>query len=181
MNVRILLISGSTRSGSTNTAALRTMAGLAGPGVTALLWDRLVEVPAFVPDADADADADAVVADLRREVAAADAVVFCTPEYAGTLPGSLKNALDWLVGSGELYRKPVGRLTVAAPARGSGAEATLATVLGYVDAVLVEGGAARIPVGRADVVDGVVTDAEVAQQLAGYLATVARAVSSAPA
>ena len=112
--VTILLISGSTRPGSTNSAALRTAAGLPLPAVAATLWERLPDVPAFVPE-DVTEPA-AAVTDLRGRLTEADAVVFCTPEYAGTLPGSLKNAIDWLVGSGELYRKPVAWINVAAPA-----------------------------------------------------------------
>lgn len=79
-------------------------------------WARLAEVTAFNPDV----ASDPAVVDLRRELATADAVVFSTPEYAGTLPGAFKNAL---VGSGELYRKLVAWINVAAPARGAGAEA----------------------------------------------------------
>ena len=104
--VRIVLVSGSTRAGSTNTAALRTAAALDVAGVVATPWERLVDVPAFVPGDDGPPPP--AVAELRTLLAAADAVVFCTPEYAGTLPGSLKNAIDWLVGSGELYRNAGG-------------------------------------------------------------------------
>ena len=176
-SVNVVLISGSTRSGSTNTAALRTLAELEIPGVPATLWDRLVDVPAFVPDDDAEPP-DAVSA-LRFLLASADAVVFCTPEYAGTLPGSFKNAIDWLVGSGELYRTPVAWINVGIPGRGAGAEETLATVLGYVDADVVEQACVRIPVGR-DAVgpDGTVDDADVRAQLASVLGAVAGHVRS---
>jgi NAD(P)H-dependent FMN reductase len=175
--VEVVLVSGSTRAGSTNTAALRTAAGLDVPGVTTALWERLVEVPAFVPNDDADPPP--AVADLRRCLAAADAVVFCTPEYAGTLPGSFKNAIDWLVGSGELYRKPVAWITVAAPGRGTGAEATLALVLGYVDADVIDAACVRIPIGRELVgADGLVHDPETQRRLAAQLAAVAAYVRS---
>jgi chromate reductase len=169
--VEVVLVSGSTRAGSTNTAALRTAADLDVPGVAATLWERLVEVPAFVPDDDANPPP--AVADLRRCLAAADAVVFCTPEYAGTLPGSFKNAIDWLVGSGELYRKPVAWINVGAPGRGRGAEATLATVLGYVDADVIEAACIRVEVRRdAVAADGVVHDPEVRAELAAQLSAV---------
>jgi chromate reductase len=171
----VVLVSGSTRSGSTNTAALRTLAGLEVPGVAATLWERLVDVPAFVPDDDAEPPP--VVRELRGLLESADAVVFCTPEYAGTLPGSLKNVLDWLVGSGELYRKPVAWITVAVPGRGEGARAGLAGVLGYVDAEVIEGACVRIPIGR-DMVDpdGTVHDPDTQARLAAQLATVAEHV-----
>lgn len=146
---RILLISGSTRAGSTNTAALRTVAGLALTGMRADLYGGLRDLPAFVPGDDPD-DYPAVV-DLRAELATADAVLICTPEYAGTLPGSLKNLLDWTVGSADLYEKPVAWLSVAQPGRGEGALDTLSTVLGYVGADVVDRACLRVPVLGADV------------------------------
>jgi chromate reductase, NAD(P)H dehydrogenase (quinone) len=178
--VRVLLVSGSTRAASTSTAALRTLADLDVAGTDTDLWADLVAVPAFVPDDDGDPPP--AVTDLRRRIAAADAVVFCTPEYAGTLPGSLKNALDWMVGSGELYRKPVAWVTVAAPGRGTGAEATLRLVLGYVEAAVIEPACVRIPVGRDRVgADGRVADPDVRARLAAQIAVVAAAVARAPA
>jgi chromate reductase len=178
--VRVLLVTGSTRAGSTNTAALRTAAAAEVPGVATTVWERLVEVPAFVPGDDTEPHP--AVADLRREITAAGAVVFSTPEYAGTLPGSLKNVLDWLVGSGELYGKPVAWVTVGAPGRGEGAERTLALVLGYVGAEVVEAACVRIPVGRELVgPDGTVHDPAVRARLAEQLATLAEHVRAAAA
>ena len=99
------------------------------------------------------------MAELRKEIAAADAVVVCTPEYAGTLPGSFKNLLDWTVGGGQLYGKPAAWINVAAQGRGEGAQATLTTVLGYVGAVMVEAACRRIPLARAAVgPDGTISD-----------------------
>jgi chromate reductase, NAD(P)H dehydrogenase (quinone) len=146
--VTIALVSGSTRSGSTNAAALRTIAELASPSVHTDLYDGLPDLPAFNPDV---TDAGPAVDDLRRRLTEADAVLICSPEYAGTLPGSLKNLIDWTVGSGELNRKPVAFINVAALGRGSGADATLRTVLGYVDADLIEAACVRVPVARDDV------------------------------
>jgi hypothetical protein len=108
---RILLISGSTRGGSTNTAALRTAGAVAPAQVTARLYDGLAGLPAFNPDDDHEPLPPAA-AGLRREIAAADALVFCTPEYAGTLPGSFKNLLDWTVGGVEVSGKPVAWINV---------------------------------------------------------------------
>lgn len=144
--IRLLLVSGSTRPHSTNTAALRTLRDVAPPEVQASLYSGLRELPVFIPDQDAQPPA--TVEALRRELAGADAVVFCTPEYAGSLPGSLKNLLDWTVGSGELYGKPVAWINVAAEGRGTGAEATMAGVLGYVGADIITQACVRIPVPR---------------------------------
>jgi chromate reductase, NAD(P)H dehydrogenase (quinone) len=157
---RVLLVSGSTRSGSANTAALATAAAIAPGGVTAAVYDGLANLPAFNPDHDGD-DVPQAVAELRKEIASADAVLFCTPEYAGSLPGSFKNLLDWTVGGGQLYGKPAAWINVAAPGRGQGAQDALAAVLGYVGAVIVEAACRRIPVDRAAVgPDGTVSDPE---------------------
>jgi chromate reductase, NAD(P)H dehydrogenase (quinone) len=174
--VRVLLVSGSTRAGSGNTAALVTVAAVAPGRVTAVMYDGLARLPAFNPDDDGD-HLPREVAALREEIAAADAVLFCTPEYAGTLPGSFKNLLDWTVGGGQLYGKPAAWINVAVPGRGQGAEDALAAVLGYVGADIVEAACRRIPVDRAAVSpDGTISDslfrAEAAQvwdALLGYL------------
>jgi chromate reductase len=177
---RILLVTGSTRDGSTNTAALRAVAETAPDWVTAVLYDGLSGLPAFNPDHDG-AALPAAAAGLRQEIAAADAVMFCTPEYAGTLPGSFKNLLDWTVGGGELDGKPVAWINIANQGRGAGAQATLETVLGYVGARVVEQACRRLPVARDWVsAGGVITDpgfrAEVAAAAAG-LASSGRAAA----
>jgi chromate reductase, NAD(P)H dehydrogenase (quinone) len=156
--MKVLLISGSTRAGSANTAALVTAAALAPDGVTTALYRGLAALPAFNPDHDGD-HVPEPVAELRREIEGADAVLFCTPEYAGTLPGSFKNLLDWTVGGGQLYEKPVAWLNVAAANRGNGAQETLSTVLGYVGAVIVEPACRRMSVDRSAIgPDGTLTD-----------------------
>ncbi|MGH3253649.1 MAG: NADPH-dependent FMN reductase [Trebonia sp.] len=165
-NMRVLLISGSTRNGSANTAALVTAAALAPQRVTPVLYRGLADLPAFNPDHDGDL-LPSVAAGLRQEIAAADAVLFCTPEYAGTLPGSLKNLLDWTVGGGEMDGKPAAWLNVANPGRGAGATATLASVLAYVGASLIEAACRDIPVPRSAIApDGTISDPHFATTLA---------------
>jgi chromate reductase, NAD(P)H dehydrogenase (quinone) len=155
----VLLISGSTRTASTNTAALRTVAALAPTGVETRWYNDLSDLPAFNPDDDGSVHPSVVA--LHEQISGADAVLFCTPEYAGTLPGSFKNLLDWTVGSGDLYEKPVAFLNIAAPGRGDGAIATLIAVLGYVGAQIEADACARVPVTGTDVgPDGVVTSIE---------------------
>jgi NAD(P)H-dependent FMN reductase len=161
-----LLISGSTRSASANTAALVTAAAVAFEGIVPVLYGGLAGLPAFNPDDEGDRLPPAV-AELRREIAAAEAVVFSTPEYAGTLPGSFKNLLDWTVGGGELYEKPVAWVNVANQGRGAGATATLASVLGYVGADVVHAACRDIPVPRTAISpDGTVRDPEFAAGVA---------------
>jgi NAD(P)H-dependent FMN reductase len=179
-DVRLLLVSGSTRGGSTNTAALRTARDEAPAGVAAVLYEDLAALPAFNPDDESREPVHRAVARLHEELGAADAVLFCTPEYAGSLPGSLKNLLDWTVGNGELYGKPVAWVTVAPEGRGEGALATLATVLGYVGAEVVDAACVRLPVTREGIgPDGTVTDPEIRTGLGRALGTLARAVRSA--
>jgi NAD(P)H-dependent FMN reductase len=173
-DVTILLISGSTRQGSGNTAALRTVQAVAPDGITAELYDGLTALPAFSPDEDERPPGPA--ADLRARIAAAGALLFCTPEYAGTLPGSLKNLLDWTVGGGEIYGKPVGWINVAMGGRGTGATEHLALVLRYVGAVAVEPARVRVPVPREAVgPDGLIADPAIRAALSAALAALAEA------
>jgi chromate reductase, NAD(P)H dehydrogenase (quinone) len=104
MSVRALTVCGSLQRASANRAALDVAAAsLRASGVEVDDYLRLAAVPPFNPEA----DPGGVVADLRSRIAAADVVLVAAPEYAGALAGTIKNALDWIVGSGELYLKPV--------------------------------------------------------------------------
>jgi chromate reductase, NAD(P)H dehydrogenase (quinone) len=180
--VSILLVSGSTRAASTNTAAVRTAAAVAPAGVTAQIYYGLAELPAFDPDDDQESSpAPPAVAQLRQQLAAVDAVLICTPEYAGTLPGSLKNLLDWTVGGGQLYGKPVTSLHVAAPGRGDGAQATLTTVLTYVGAALTDPTCIRVHVPRDAVsTDGLIERQDLRDELRRALTTVADQLRARP-
>ena len=91
--MRILAISGSFRADSYNTALLRAARDLAPAGVEVELFDGLDAIPAFCVDREAELP-DSVV-DLNRRIREADALLVATPEYNGSAPGSLKNALDW--------------------------------------------------------------------------------------
>jgi chromate reductase, NAD(P)H dehydrogenase (quinone) len=175
-DARILLVSGSTRGLSTNTALLRTAVECAPEGIEAVLYDGLDVLPHFNPDLDQDPQPPAV-ASLRAAVGSADAVLFCTPEYAGTLPGSFKNLLDWLVGGTEISGKPAAWVNAAADGRrGAGAQATLATVLGYVQADVIEAACRHVPVPRESVDgDGLIADPSVRSGIAEVLSVLAGA------
>jgi len=101
--VKILAISGSLRSASKNTSLLRALAAL-DPSIA--LYERIGELPHFNSDVDA-AGAPQAVLDYREQLREADLIVISSPEYAHGVPGVMKNALDWVVGSGELMEKPV--------------------------------------------------------------------------
>ncbi|MFI6443737.1 NADPH-dependent FMN reductase [Kitasatospora sp. NPDC050543] len=172
-NRHVLLISGSLREGSANQSVLRTAAEVAPEGVTAALYPGLGGLPHFNPDEDGDR-LPAPVVELRAAIAAADALLFCTPEYAGTLPGSFKNLLDWTVGGVEISDKPSAWINAAAPGRGRGAEATLRAVLGYTGALVLDEACATIPVDRALVgSDGTITDPAVRARITEVLARLA--------
>jgi NAD(P)H-dependent FMN reductase len=114
----ILAISGSLQSRSSNSALIRLAGELADECTTVEVFDTLDRLPYFNPEHDLE-PAPPSVADWRARVGAADAVLIASPEYAHEMPGVLKNALDWLVSSGELYGKRVAVLS-AAPARERG-------------------------------------------------------------
>jgi NAD(P)H-dependent FMN reductase len=145
--MQLLLICGSIRANSTNDAALTTVRSTAPADSQATTFAGLAELPAFNPDADVD-PLPRQVAELRSVIVAADAVIFCTPEYAGSMPGSMKNLLDWTVGGTVLAGKPAAWLNAAAPGRGLGALAQLRTVLGYVEARIIESACLDVPVQR---------------------------------
>jgi NAD(P)H-dependent FMN reductase len=173
-----MLISGSTRAASSNTAALRALAQLAPPGITAELYGGLSDLPAFNPDADPDRPVPAVAA-LRDQLNAAAVVMFCTPEYAGTLPGSLKNLLDWTVGTGEFYGKSVAWMNVANPGRGEGAAATLTSVLGYLGAVPIDTACARLPLDGKTTPEEMLADPALVTEMRGiYLGITTRVMMS---
>jgi chromate reductase, NAD(P)H dehydrogenase (quinone) len=169
---RVLLVSGSMRSGSSNAAVLRTLATLASGEVEAELYERLATLPHFNPDDDYD-PLDPAVVELRAAIAAADAVLFSTPEYAGALPGSFKNLLDWTVGGGEIYGKPVAWINASglnAPTGGKDAHDSLRRVLGYTGAEIVEQACVRVPIARTDVgEDGLIGDEEIRARLRAAL------------
>jgi NAD(P)H-dependent FMN reductase len=164
----VLLLSGSLRAGSSNEAVLRTVQAIAPGLVQTVFYDRLAALPHFNPDADTDPPP-AEAARLRAAIAGATAVLICAPEYAGTLPGTFKNLLDWTVGDTEISGKPIAWVNVAAAGQG-GAEATLRTVLTHTGADIVESACARIPVERRMVgCDGMIADPEVREQLSEVL------------
>jgi len=119
--MRILGVSGSLDAESANTALLEALARVLVEPTSLEVYVGIDALPHFSTDRDREPLAPAVRR-WRDAVGAADAVVIATPEYAGGMPGALKNALDWLVGSGELYEKP-GIIVSAAPAEERGGRA----------------------------------------------------------
>lgn len=177
----ILLISGSLRSGSVNAAVLKTATLLVPPGARAVIYTGLAQLSHFNPDDDRE-PLPAAASDLRRQLDAADAVLFSTPEYAGSLPGSFKNLLDWTVGGG-IYDKPVGWINASAHGGAQGAHQTLRVVLGFTGSDMVEAACVQIPVGRDAVnADGIIEQPKIREGIAAALvALVARVAERAAA
>jgi chromate reductase, NAD(P)H dehydrogenase (quinone) len=176
---RILLISGSTREDSLQTAALRTAARVAPEDINAGLFEGLRSVPAFVPGEPSPHD---TVVLLRHQVRIADAVLISTPEYAGTVPGSLKNLLDWLIEDDLLDGKPVAWLSVSGEGEDYGARTTLETVFSHTNAKVLRAACIRVPIDPSAVDrSGLVTDPRLHQALQDALQALVRVLAMADA
>jgi chromate reductase len=166
--MRVLAISGSLRAASYNTGLLRALAEEAPEGVEVVLWDGLREIPPY--DADDDVVPGPVTVDAFRElVRESDAVFFSTPEYNSSVPGALKNALDWAsrpLATNAFRNKPVAVVGASAGAFGAvWAAAELRKVLGAMGARVAD---AELAVGHAHEKlddEGRLVDDEVRQRL----------------
>jgi chromate reductase len=141
--MHVLAFSGSLRRDSYNTKLLRAAARLLPDGAELELWDRLREVPPYDEDDDVE-PAPAAVAALRAAIAGADAILVATPEYNSSIPGQLKNALDWVsrpLAKNPLRGKPVAVVGASAGAFGAvWSQAELRKVLGAMGGRVLEGG-----------------------------------------
>lgn len=108
---RIFALCGSTRSESSNLRLLQLIQRRLDGRADIDIFTDLASIPAFNPDEDANAPQSVV--EFRTQIARHDCLLICSPEYAAGVPGALKNALDWIVGSGELYQKRCGIITAA--------------------------------------------------------------------
>lgn len=147
--MRVLGISGSLRRGSLNSALLRAAAERLPAGAELVEFERLREVPPYDEDVDAGATP-AVVEELRAAVRDADAVLIATPEYNHSIPGQLKNALDWVsrpAGQSALNGKPAAAIGASTGMFGAvWAQAELRKVLGAMGGRVIE---TELPVGHA--------------------------------
>lgn len=137
--MKVLAIAGSLRATSSNAALLRAAARVAPAGTELAYYDGLAALPHFSPDLDVEPIPPTVAA-LRAQIGAAGALAICSPEYAHGMPGSLKNALDWLVSAIEPIGKPV-LLVSASPGGAAHAHAQLLEVLRTMSMEVIDGGA----------------------------------------
>lgn len=177
---KILGISGSLRRGSYNTRLLEAAAELLPEGVEYERFDGLKEVPPYDEDDDVEPAPEAV-AHLRDRIAAADAVFIVTPEYNSSVPGQLKNALDWAsrpLMTNSFRFKPVAVSGASTGAFGAvWAQAELRKVLAAMGARVVE---AEVPVGHAPTrfdEEGRLVDEDIREQLAELIAVLLDAVA----
>lgn len=112
---RILAISGSVRMDSSNVRIIRAFSQMAAANFEVEIYDRLGDLPHFNPDLDTEGSLmPASVKELREKIEKAQGVLICTPEYVFSLPGSLKNALEWTVSTTVFSDKPVAAIIAAA-------------------------------------------------------------------
>lgn len=175
--LRVVAISGSLRRSSSNSALLEAAAALAAPDIKIEIYRGLAELPPFNPDVN-DADAHPTVAALRETLAGADAVLISTPEYAHGVPGVLKNALDWVVGSGELVDKPAAVINTSP--RAVHAWTSLVETLTVMSAMVIPDAAVTIAIqGTGLDADGIAARFDLAAQIRGALAALVRATRAA--
>jgi chromate reductase len=175
--MRVLTVSGSLRGQSTNTELLRALRLVASSDISVTLFEGLASLPAFNPDLDAEGMTPPTsVEEWRNQVVNAHALVICSPEYAHGVPGSLKNALDWLVSVPEMLAKPVA-LVNASP-RSTHAQVSLAETLRTMSVHLVGGTSWLVPVQRGMTSSAIAADLTLAASLRSCLAAVAVAISN---
>ncbi|MCB9706751.1 MAG: NAD(P)H-dependent oxidoreductase [Myxococcales bacterium] len=167
--MRIATVCGSLQTRSRNRALLERAAAVAPAGVEVVADDALAALPLFNPDIEDEGATPAAVARWRRHLSESDAVLIACPEYGHSLPGALKNGIDWVIGSGELNRKVVAiTAAVLHPSRGLRGLAALSDTLHAVDAQIVWR-------------DSIVADAGADAALVDLLARLAEAAAEARA
>ncbi|MCL9661487.1 NAD(P)H-dependent oxidoreductase [Paenibacillus hunanensis] len=167
---RILAISGSLRQSSSNTLLMNAMIGLAPSQLIFTTYTGLGDLPHFNPDLDTD-HGPLPVQHLRTQIDGADGVLICSPEYGNGVPGALKNALDWIVSSGEFVNKPTAVITASpSPLGGNYANESLLLTLQMINAQVSQQMALTIPhITLKLSKDGTITDPALKQSLKSIL------------
>ena len=178
--MRILGISGSLRRGSHNRRLLRAAGAALPPGADLVEWEGLAGLPAF--DEDLESDPPEPVRDLLDAIDAADALLIATPEYNASLPGALKNAIDWAsrpFPDNVLRDKPVAVIGASTGLFGAvWAQAEVRKVLKTSGAHVLE---SELPIGMADMAfddDGRLADPELAERLHDLVSDLVREVAA---
>ncbi|MBO9199620.1 MULTISPECIES: NADPH-dependent FMN reductase [Niastella] len=136
--IKILAVSGSLRATSTNSLLVKEVQKWAPSNVEITIYQGLATLPAF----DDQEPTEAVIS-WRQQLADADGILICSPEYAFGVPGTLKNAIEWTVRSGELVNKPLALITAASS--GDKAHAAWLQIFSALSSDIPAGGALLIP------------------------------------
>ncbi|MWC29559.1 NADPH-dependent FMN reductase [Paenibacillus sp. MMS18-CY102] len=174
--IQVLAISGSLRQKSSNSALMQAIIDRAPENMSFNVYSGIGELPHFNPDIDLDEGPESVQ-NLRLQLKQADAVLICSPEYGNGVPGSLKNALDWIVSSGEFVNKRTAVITASpTPMGGDKAFASLLLTLRMINAIIVEEASIMIPqISLKLNQQGEITSEELQQQIATALEALAQA------
>lgn len=172
--MRLLAISGSLREASSNTVLLKAAQLVAPDGIEIELYEGVGALPHFNPDLDVEPLPPAV-ADLRARIAAADGLLISSPEYARGVPGSLKNAFDWLVSGPEFPEKPIAFFN--ASDRSVNAQAALRLTLETMSGRMVDEAMVTVRLlGKSQTAEEIANDPEIAGILEAALSAFAKAV-----
>lgn len=173
--IKIVAISGSLRNNSSATFVTRHVIKLFPEVINFTLYERVGKLPHF----DDNENVDPEVTAFRKLLAEADGVFICQPEYAFGVPGSLKNALDWTVSSGELADKPIALVTAATG--GDKAHAALLLILKALSSKVEEGAILLIPFVRTKLNNkGEIINDEIVRSLASVVSTLIQAIQAQP-
>lgn len=173
--IRLLAISGSLRAVSSNTSLLKAAQLLAPETMRIELYDGLASLPHFNPDLDIE-PLPPPVAELRAKIDVADGLLISSPEYARGVPGSLKNALDWLVSGAEFPDKPFALFN--ASDRSANAQAALKLTLQTMSGRMVEEAEITIRLlGKTQTPSELAGDPEIAQTIRAALQAFADVVT----
>lgn len=156
MKKKIFALCGSTRKNSANLQLLKAIAWLSSDHLEIEIYDQLASLPHFNPDIDNETPPVAIAA-LREKIKAADGVLICTPEYVFSLPGSLKNLIEWMVSTTVFSHKPTAIVT--ASGLGEKAHESLQLIMKTIEAKMTEQTQLHISGVRTKVnTDGKITD-----------------------
>jgi chromate reductase len=173
---RVLAISGSLRRASSNSALVSAAVQLAPAGVEVSIYSELADLPPFNPDLDTEAPP-AAVSRFRAALQGCDAVLISSPEYAHGVPGVLKNALDWVVSSGEFIDKPLA--VVNASTRANHAWTSLVETLTTMSARVSRDASITVPLDRSGRdANGIANDTRLSALLASVLDALASDTAS---
>ena len=153
---KVLAICGSTRTESVNLHILKRIAEMYAREIDFTIYTQIDQLPHFNPDLDTDTPPEAVI-NFRKQIESADGILICTPEYVFSLPGSFKNAIEWLVSTILLTDKPAALIT--ASSSGQKAHEALTLVMKTVGVKVAEAASLLISAPKTRIsIDGTITD-----------------------